>query len=203
MTKEQLLELGLNEDQIKEVFRLNGLAVERAKGETGELENKLKTKEKEVETLTEQLDTANSQIDDFKKLDVDEIKKAAEDYKELYETEKEQKEQEIKDLQFDYKVDKTITSDEFKGKNTKAIKALLDLETIKGAEDIDKALNKALKELSEENDYLFGKPEIKGTGGSLGGGPKDRKDPEKSNYGRTLANQLQSNKKIDTSPYEL
>ena len=44
MTKEELQALGLTEEQITELFKINGKDVEKAKGELG-------TKEKEVETL--------------------------------------------------------------------------------------------------------------------------------------------------------
>lgn len=198
MTKEQLEALGLTEDQIKEVFRLNGIAVNNAKGDASKIENDLAKKVKEVEALTDQLDTANTQISEFKKLNVEDIQKAADDYKEKYEAEKLAKEQEIAQLEFDYEVKDSIIK--HKGKNPTAIKALLDIDNIKEAKDRQAAIKEALEEIAKENDYLFEKP-VAGTGGTIGNRSKD-KGPGKVNFGKQLA---QDNKQleIDTSMYEL
>ena len=70
MTKEQLLELGLDESQIKEVFRLNGLAI-------GKVQTDLDAKAQELLGTKDLLDKANEKIGTFKDLDVEAIKKEA------------------------------------------------------------------------------------------------------------------------------
>lgn len=42
-----------------------------------------------------------------------------------------------------------------KGKNAKAITALLDVETLRGSEDKQKAISEALEALKKDNGYLF------------------------------------------------
>ena len=93
MTKEQLEKLGLNEEQIKEIFKLNGIAVENAKGE-------LDTIKAENENLKQQLDNANTQIEEFKGMDIESIKAAADDYKTKYEESKSNYEKELKTIKF-------------------------------------------------------------------------------------------------------
>ena len=81
MTKEELKALGLNDKQISEVFKLNGVAVNNAKGDLATKETELETKDTEIKTLQRQLETANKEIESFKELDIEEIKQRAEDYK--------------------------------------------------------------------------------------------------------------------------
>ena len=68
MTKEELKALGLNDKQISEVFKLNGVAVNNAKGDLATKETELETKDTEIKTLQRQLETANKEIESFKKL---------------------------------------------------------------------------------------------------------------------------------------
>lgn len=95
MTKEQLQALGLDEDQIKEVFKLNGIAVNNAKGD-------LETKVKEVETLETQLTTANKEIEGFKDLNIEEIKIKADKYKEDFEQLEKDSKAEIEKIKYEH-----------------------------------------------------------------------------------------------------
>lgn len=95
MTKEQLQALGLDEDQIKEVFKLNGIAVNNAKGD-------LETKVKEVETLETQLATANKEIKGFKDLNIEEIKIKADKYKENFEQLEKDSKAEIEKIKYEH-----------------------------------------------------------------------------------------------------
>lgn len=188
MTKEQLEKLGLDDNQITEVFKLNGMAIEKTKSKAEQLEEKLVAVDK-------QLKTANEQIDKFTELDFDQVKKAADEYKDLYEKEKSN----IEKLSFNHELDKLILKK--KGRNTKAIKALLDVESLrdKDKEDLEKALDGIVK----ENDYLFESEEPKGTGGGVGNTSKDKKPDPKVNYGSELAKGKSGNQTTDTSNYEL
>ena len=94
MTKEQLLELGLDESQIKEVFRLNGLAI-------GKVQTDLDAKAQELLGTKDLLDKANEKIGTFKDLDVEAIKKEAKEYKDKFELAKTEAEQKIKALEYE------------------------------------------------------------------------------------------------------
>lgn len=159
MNKEQLVELGLDEDQIKEVFRLNGIAVNNAKGD-------LDTKETELASLRTQLEEANTQIDGFKDLDVEGIKAATEEYKTKFEEAKIKAEQDIEALKFEHELEGAIRDS--KAKNVKAVKALLDIDNLKGSNNRVDDIKAALEATKADNDYLFKDEAPQGTGGSLG-----------------------------------
>lgn len=171
MTKEQLEALGLDEEQIKEIFRLNGIAVNSAQGD-------LEAKETELETLQGQLETANKEIEDFKDLDVDEIKTRADKYKQDYEALELKVKEDMEALKFEHELEGAIRDS--KAKNVKAVKALIDIDSLKDSKNRLDDIKQALEATKEENDYLFGSDEPSGTGGSLGNTGKGGTIPGKT-----------------------
>lgn len=61
--------------------------------------------------------------------------------------------QQLADLAFDHILDTAITS--ARGRNGKAIRALLDIDTLKGSQDHGAAIKAALGDLQRDNGYLF------------------------------------------------
>lgn len=187
MTKEELKELGLNEEQIKSVFKINGQDIENAKQGLSSKEAELKLAKQQLEAANEDLKDANKEIQSYKDMDIDSIKKSADEYKEKYEQAQEDAKEQVENLKFANQLDQALIAAQ--AKNPKAVKAVLgDLEELKKAEDREEAINKALEEIKETDDYLFGAKEEndEGTGGSLLGGQRNKKDEPKENYGATL-----------------
>ena len=124
---------------------------------------KLKTTEGKVTTLTESLDK-------FKDVNVDELNSTIATLK----TDLANKDQELKDKiadrDFNDLLKDSITS--AKGRNEKAITALLDLETLKASKNQKEDITAALKTLAEAEDskMLFGEPEpyVLGKGDPIG-----------------------------------
>ena len=94
MTKEQLEAAGLTEEQIKEVFRLNGIAVTNAQGD-------LANKDSKIATLETQLKEANDKIEEFKDIDVVDIKQQVEDYKTKFEKAEREGKEKLEALQYE------------------------------------------------------------------------------------------------------
>lgn len=143
MTTEQLKELGLTDEQISAVMELKGKVFTS-------LEEKLTAETKKVESLEEKLTEANKQIEGFAdQEDIDAVKTEVQEWKTKYEDEKAQREEDL----FQARLDKEIAS--YGGKNSKLIKAGLDLEAIRGSNNQNEEIAKALKEFKEENDFMF------------------------------------------------
>lgn len=183
MTREELLALGLTEEQIAELFKINGKDVEKAKGD-------LSTKETELASVQKQLEDANKEIESFKGMDVEAIKKAADDYKAKYEKAQKDAEAEIEALKLEHSIESALKG----AKNVKAAKALLDMEGLRASKNIDKDMEAAITALKESDPYLFEEAGPEGTGGSLGAGAKQKRQTitkeefNKMNY--TERNQL-------------
>ena len=123
--------------------------------------------EKKVNRLTEDLnaatkraDTAEETLKGFEGKDFDAIIKDRDEWQrkhnELVATHK----KETEEREFNEGLSAAIT--EAKGKNAKAIMALLDLDKLRGSRNLDKDIKAALDSLRTENGYLFedngGKP---------------------------------------------
>lgn len=146
MTKEELQALGLNDEQITEVFKLKGKVV-------NELKEKITLLETEKINLETQINTANAEIESYKSMDFEGIKKSADEYKEKFEKLQKDSEDNLKALKFEHLVDMELSN--AKAKNSKAVKALLDLENLSKSNNINEDLKNAIETVKSENDYLF------------------------------------------------
>lgn len=147
--------------------------------------NKLKTQK---DDLKGQLDTANTTIEDLKKNNKDNetLQNTIKDHEATIANL--QKEAETKD--FNYALDNALK--ESKCKNTKAIKALLNMEGIKLNEGKFEGLEEQLKTLKESDSYLFEAGEKSGGSGFNPGGepPKEKGDSTKQFMDAIFNNQL-------------
>ena len=114
--------------------------------------DKLINAEDKVKTLTESLDK-------FKDVNVEELSKTVTDLKEQLKKKDDDYATQIADRDFSEIVKDSIAK--ANGKNTKAIKALLDIDTLKGSKNQAKDIEDAIKALSEAEDskMLFGEPD--------------------------------------------
>lgn len=153
MKKEELQKLGLTEEQMQEVFKLNGKDIEALKSENTKLTNEKEMLTTEKESLETQLGVANEKIEEFGKIDVEQIKKEAEDYKAKYEESKTEYESKINQMKLTHEIDMALAG--AKVKNAKAVKALLDMEELETTKDFTKAMESQINTLKESDGYLF------------------------------------------------
>jgi chromosome segregation ATPase len=154
MKKEELIKLGLTEEQADAALIIHGKDIETHK-------TKIETLSTENETLQGQVQEATTTIEGFKKLDVDGIKAKADEWQakaqqteeELQQT-REQMEDSIAEMEFNQTLRDALV--EANAKNPVAVSALLDFEKLGVAEDgTITGLEDQLKVIKEENDYLF------------------------------------------------
>lgn len=167
MKRKFLEDLGLTKEQIDSVMAENGKDIEAEK-------EKLKASTTELEEIKNQLKEANTTIEDLKKNNKDNetLQNTIKEHETTIENLK--KEAETKD--FNYALDTALK--ESKCKNTKAIKALLNMEGIKLNEGKFEGLEEQLKTLKESDSYLFEAGEKPGGSGFNPGGepPKEKGD---------------------------
>lgn len=103
--------------------------------------------------LESQLAEANKEIKSYKDMDIEGIKKAAADW----ETKATAAQQEAKEreaaVRFDAALDLALVKS--KARNPKAVKALLDVEKLKGSQNREADIEAELEAVKKENDYLF------------------------------------------------
>lgn len=133
----------LSKEVIDAIMAENGRGIEAAKKPFADYDH-LKT----------QLDEAQKTIQGFKDQDIEGIRKSAKDWEEKYNQAVKDHEAKLADMAFDRKIEEAITG--AKGKNAKAIKALLDVDTLKASKNQDADIKAAMDALQKDSGYLFG-----------------------------------------------
>lgn len=134
---------GLTKEVIDAIMAENGKDIENAKKPFSD-----------YEAIKQQLAEANKTIEDFKGMDIDGVKKAAEEWKQKAEQAERDAAQRIADMEFNGTLKDAIAA--VKGKNAKAIAALLDVDTLKQSKNQADDINAALEALRKDSAYLFG-----------------------------------------------
>ena len=133
MKRKFLEDMGLTKDQVDSIMAENGNDIEAAKGEA----EKVKA---ELEQTKTQLQEANTTIDGFK--DYDQVKAQVEEYKAKFEQSKTEYETKIADMQFGSALEAAITA--AGGRSAKAIRALLDVDTLKASKNQEADIKAAI-----------------------------------------------------------
>jgi DNA repair exonuclease SbcCD ATPase subunit len=125
-----------------------------------------------VDNLTSQLNTAKDELKKFEGVDAEDLKQQISDLNKKLSDQENDYKSKIADRDFDDLVGKAITK--YKGVNAKAIKALLDIEALKGSKNQEADVDKAIDELTKADDskMLFGSDPVGTTNpiGKVGGG---------------------------------
>ena len=138
--------------------------------------------EKKVNRLTEDLAAEKKRADDaaetlkgFDGKDFDAITRERDEWKTKHDNAVATHQKEQEEREFNEMLSNAIS--ETKGKNTKAITALLDLDALRKSKNQEKDIKAALEGVKKENEYLFdvnGTPPARfdepGKGGAVGGG---------------------------------
>lgn len=110
----------------------------------------------ELEGVKGQLSQANEQIAGFKELDIEGVKQKAAEWEQKYNQAAEDSAREIEQLKFDFALDRELTKAQ--ARNPKAVKALLDRDTLKYDKGKIIGLEEQLETLKKNEDsaFLFG-----------------------------------------------
>ena len=111
-------------------------------------------KNEELKKAKTEITNRDTQLEELKKVDAEKLQEEIVTLQQTNKTLAEQHEAEIKQLKIDQAIERHLSA--AKAKNTKAVKALLDLENVELSEDGSiKNLDDQLKTLKESDTYLF------------------------------------------------
>lgn len=111
----------------------------------------------DYDDLKTRLEEADKTIEGFKGMDIDAIRKEADDWKAQAEQAKADADAKVAEVEFNSRLTAAITG--AKGKNAKAVMALLDLEALKTSKNQEADINTALEVLKKDSGYLFEEPQ--------------------------------------------
>lgn len=143
MQRKFLEDMGIEKDVIDKIMSENGKDIESTK-------HKL---EVERDNYKDSLEIAQNSLKEFEGVDVKELKgKVAQLTADLTQKDNEYKAK-IADMEFSSVLDSAISAS--KAKNTKALKALLDVEKLKASKNQAEDIKSAIENVKKDNDYLF------------------------------------------------
>lgn len=143
MKREFLEGLGLEKDVIDKIMAENGNDINREKAKADEYKS--------------QLDTAKETLKGFEGVDVSALQGEITKLNGTLAAKEAEYKSKIADMEFDSVLEAAINGS--KAKNAKAVKALLDLDTLKSSKNQTEDIKKALEAVKADNDYLFGSDE--------------------------------------------
>lgn len=151
MTKEQLMALGLTEEQADAVINGYGQMVPKSR---------LDTKIQEVTDLKGQLADRDTQLEELKKVDAEGLQTKITELQQANENIKTEYEQKLQQRDYDYALENALR--DAKAKNPVAVKALLKTDTIQLVNGQFVGLEEQLTALKTSDDYLFAVEGVKG-----------------------------------------
>lgn len=161
MNREFLKNLGLEDDAIEKIMKEHGKTVNELKDKASNADNL----QEQIDDYKQQLKERDEQLDDLSKQvkDNEELTAEIERLKEENKIATEELQKKLEQQAFDFALERALNS--AGAKNTKAVKALLDTETIKLDGETLLGLDDQLKALQESDSYLFGDDEPAGLKG--------------------------------------
>ncbi|GAA0415116.1 hypothetical protein GCM10008934_02500 [Virgibacillus salarius] len=189
MNREELKELGLSDEQIDKVMTSHGKVVNSIK----EKADKVDGLESQIEDYKQQIADRDTQLEELgeKAKDNEELTAKIDELKQQNETTKTEYEEKLEQQAFNHAIEKALGSaNPKKGKDDdvshslKAIKSLLDMDTIKLDGDTLKGFDDQLKTIKETSPFLFesdepapNSPQIVNPGNPNGGNNAGNDDP--------------------------
>ena len=163
----------LTKEVIDAIMAENGRDIEAAKRPFADYDH-----------IKQQLDEAQKTIKGFQDQDIEGVRKSAQAWEDKYNQAVKDHEAKLADMAFDRKLEDAITG--AKGKNAKAIKALLDVDTLKASKNQDADIKAAMDALQKDSGYLFGdvgNPPPYSPGAGTGGSGGGSENPFAFNFG--------------------
>lgn len=143
MQRKFLEDLGLEKEIIDKIMSENGADIEKTKSKL----------EAERDNYKEQLETAQNALKEFEGVDVKDLQGKINTLNNDLKAKETEYQNKIADMEFNSVLDNALQG--AKAKNSKAVKALLDLESLKSSKNQAEDISKAIEEIKGENDYLF------------------------------------------------
>lgn len=162
--------LGLSKEQIDKVLDLHHKEYDPVKKDLETAQEDLKTEKEKTSTQETTIKDLKKDLEEFKDADVSGMKQKIADLEKDIQAKDATHQQEIADRDFNDILKDAISS--AKGKNAKAITALLDIDALKASKNQKEDIATALKGLAEAEDskMLFGEaaPDNIGSGNPIG-----------------------------------
>ena len=156
----------LPKEIIDEIMAENGRDIEAAKKPFAD-----------YDSIKEQLQTAKDGLKAFEGVDIAQLQSKVTELQGKLDAKDTEWQGKLADMEFDHALESAITG--AKGKSVKAIRAMLDVDTLKGSKNQEADIKAALESLKKDSGYLFDDGQIPPpyAGGTGTGNPNHTGEP--------------------------
>lgn len=205
MKREELKEIGLDDEAVDKVFGLYGKSVEKIKDERDSFKSQVDSFDEERQQLNNQLKDRSKELDTLRE-DVEagkDLKDQIELLKQSHYEKEKQMQQQLNQTKLDYELDKSL--DQYGVRNSKLVKRLINQDDIKLSEEGNGliGLDEQIEQLKETDDYLFNATKDSSDGGEGTEGNEDKDGQANSNFVGYGSNQQQGNQGQKPKPGDL
>lgn len=166
MKREELEKLGLSKEQVDSILDMHHREIDPVNEDLQTTKDDLKAANETVKTQKTTIGELKKDLEEFKDADVSGLEDKIETLEKDLKAKEAEHQQEIADRDFNDLLKESILA--AKGKNIKAITALLDADTLKESKNQKEDITAAIKVLAEAEDskMLFGEtePQVRRTG---------------------------------------
>lgn len=146
MERKFLEELGIDKDIVNQIMSEYGKSIQ-------DIQSKLSQVEQEKQQLQEENTTYQEAMEKFKDIDPDEMQKTIDELNQEIKSMSEKHAQDIADRDFNSFIDNGLN--EVKARDVRAVKALLDIDALKGSNNQNEDFKKAIEDLKQNKSFLF------------------------------------------------
>ncbi|WP_426703759.1 phage scaffolding protein [Staphylococcus shinii] len=156
-TRDDLREIGIDEESLEKVMTLHGQEVQGLNDKVSQKDSKLNELQSTVDSYKEDNKQKDNELKDLqeKAKNGDDLQQTISDLRQANEDREKERQKEIKDLKFNHKLENKLR--DVGARNVKAVRALLDSENLKFNDEENEVigLQDQLEKLRESDSYLF------------------------------------------------
>lgn len=205
MKREDLKEIGLDDEAVDKVFGLYGKSVEKIKDERDSFKSQVDGFDSEREQLNQQLKERSKELDTLRE-DVEagkDLKDQIDLLKQSHAEKEKQMQQQLNQTKLDYELDKSL--DQYGVKNSSLVKRLINQDDVKLSEEGNGliGLDEQIEQLKQTDDYLFNTTTDSSDGGEGAEGNEGSDGQSNNNFVGYGSNQQQGNEGQKPKPGDL
>lgn len=205
MKREDLKEIGLDDEAVDKVFGLYGKSVEKIKDERDSFKSQVDSFDEERQQLNNQLKDRSKELDTLRE-DVEagkDLKDQIELLKQSHSEKEKQMQQQLNQTKLDYELDKSL--DQYGVKNSSLVKRLINQDDVKLSEEGNGliGLDEQIEQLKQTDDYLFNTTTDSSDGGEGAEGNEGSDGQSNNNFVGYGSNQQQGNEGQKPKPGDL
>lgn len=168
-TREELRNIGIENEKVEEIMALHGKDVQELKEKEEQAQSKANEAQEEIKSYKQRVAETNNQLEELRSKvnSGEDLNKQVEALKQANDQKDKEHQEQMNKVKLSYEIDKEL--DRAGAKNSIAVMALVNKDNVKLSDDGVKGLSEQLEKLKETDSYLFNADNSNQTNNQSGG----------------------------------